>query len=246
MLQLNMCGSARHKGDAGMLVEAIAELVLGHRPGVVLLNEACLGQIDRLWWELEHAGAAMSGAFGATSAKSNCKGRPGRRWYGNAVLCAGPGIGEPQVSALPNRSGASEERAAIGMQANLDGRHVWAHALHLVPRNREEEINRRQITELAKIFNARAASGEAVILGGDFNAPPDRLQELSTHGRFQDIDYSGNRPTYRNEKIDYIFLSRERFSDLSGRPIRSSVSDHAPLLGGATLRVPALQPEAPP
>lgn len=233
-----MCGSARHRGDVGKVVDAISEMVLRHRPEVVLLNEACLGQIDRLWWELEKAGMPMSGAFAATSGKSRCRGESGSRWYGNAVLCAGCGIGAPEVTGLPNRSGASEQRAAVGMEADLGGRRVSATSVHLVPRNRDEELNRKQITELARVFNARAASGEAVILGGDFNAGPNRLDELTGRGRFCDVDHNAKVPTHRSGKIDYILLNRERFSDLSADPVRSRVSDHDPLLGRGTLGTP--------
>ncbi len=236
-LEFNMCGSACNKGDVIGVVNELGESIVEYRPDVVLLNEACLGQADRLWDQLNLKGYRMSACFGATTGTSRCPGADGERWYGNAVFTRGAGIGAPEMLALPNRPAAAEQRSIISMAADLQGVRALVSATHLAPRRKDQEYNRLQITEVSRIHNARAALGNVVAFGGDFNATPDQLQEIYVPGgRFQEIDHADNEATYSRRKIDFIFLNVEKFSGLAGETTTSKFSDHRHLKGQATLR----------
>lgn len=236
--EFNMCGSVCNKGDVIGVVDALRDSILSYRPDVVLLNEACLGQVDRLYDQLVLNGYQMNGSFGATTGVSACPGAEGERWFGNAVLTRGAGIGAPEMIALPNRPTLAEQRSIISMAAGLRGVRALVSATHLTPRAKDEEYNRLQITEVARIHNERAFLGNVVVLGGDFNAIPDQLHEIyPPAGRFQEIDHPENEATYSTRKIDYIFLNVEKFSGLWGDATSSRWSDHRPLKGSATLRI---------
>jgi endonuclease/exonuclease/phosphatase family metal-dependent hydrolase len=239
-LQFNMCGSLCNKGDVVGVVGAILNTILSFRPDIVSLNEACLAQVDRLWTLLRQNDVTMSACLGATTGRSLCPGAEGQRWYGNAILSMGHGIGLPEMIELPNRPQWREKRRVISMVTEPRGVRIHASSTHLVPRDANEEYNGRQITELARIHNARAASGSAVFLGGDLNATPDQITEItSPGGHFRDVDFQYSEPTYSTSKIDYILLNRERFERLSGDATTSSYSDHRPLRGRATFKLPA-------
>jgi endonuclease/exonuclease/phosphatase family metal-dependent hydrolase len=233
-----MYGSFGNRGDVVGVVNAVRDTVLKDRPDVMLFNEVCLGQADRLWEELNRRGFPTSACFGATTGRSNCTGAEGELWYGNAVFTKGPGIGEPEMIVLPNPPRRLEKRAIISMAADLYGVRALVSATHLAPRDRDEVYNRLQIAELVRLQNERAEAGSAVIFGGDLNARPEQLLELGLPGaHFQEVDHARNAPTFRRKKIDYIFLDRRYFSDLSGLVTRSKFSDHRPLKGRATLRI---------
>jgi endonuclease/exonuclease/phosphatase family metal-dependent hydrolase len=237
--QFNMCGSVCNEGDVQGVVNAIRDSVLSYRPDILVLNEACLAQADRLWEQLKRKNVTMTGCFGLTTGRSLCPGEDGKRWYGNAVFSMGAGIGAPELIALPNRPDRSEQRSVISMQTDLRGIKAFVSSTHLVPRGSDEEYNCKQITEVARIHNARAGSGNVVVLAGDFNATPQQVAEvILPAGHFQDVDYADNEPTFSTRKIDYVFLNVESFHGLTGDATRSNYSDHRPLRGQAILRVP--------
>lgn len=239
LIQFNMCGSACNKGDTGPVVDTLRNSILDFKPDVCLLNEACLAQVDRLWDRLDLSGFTTSGCFGATAGRSMCPGREGERWYGNAVLSRGVGIGEPEAIQLPNRPRLAEQRGAISMTCDLRGTPALVASAHLAPRSKDEEFHLRQISELAQIQNERAAAGNVVIFGGDFNATPDQLKEITAaDGQFLDVDHARQAATFSKHKIDYILLDRGHFSHLSASVTRSEVSDHRLLKGRATLAAP--------
>jgi endonuclease/exonuclease/phosphatase family metal-dependent hydrolase len=239
-LEFNMYGSFGNKGDIIGVVNAVRDTVLKDRPDIMMFNEVCLGQADRLWSELDRRGFETSACYGATTGKSNCTGAQGAQWYGNAVYCRATGIGEPEMIPLPNPPKKAEQRAMISMVADVCGVEVSVSAVHLVPRGSNEYYNRLQITEVIRLQTERAAAGGAVVFGGDLNARPEELRQLGLPGSlFQDVDHARNAPTFGRKKIDYIFLDRRYFSNLSGVVTRSKFSDHRPLKGRATLRVEA-------
>ena len=241
LLQFNMCGSHCNKGSTGKLVTALRDSILEYQPDICLLNEACLAQVDRLWEQLDRAGYPYSGCFGATAGRSNCPGREGERWYGNAVLSRGVGIGEPEAIALPNKPHLHEQRAIISATFDLRGVPAIVSATHLTPRAKDEVFNQRQMTAVAEIQKARAAAGNVVIFGGDFNVTPDLVRGIiGPGGQFGEVDQADLSPTLNRRKIDYIFLDKVHFSRLSGRVTKSAVSDHRLLKGRATLEAGAL------
>ncbi|HEX2149450.1 MAG TPA: endonuclease/exonuclease/phosphatase family protein [Actinomycetota bacterium] len=231
-----MCGSACNKGSTGRVVTALRDSILDFAPDITLLNEACLAQVDAVWDQLDEEGFTTSACFGATAGRSLCPGPEGERWYGNAVLSRGVGIGQPEAVKLPNRPRLAEQRAIISMAADLKGVPAMVSSAHLAPREKDEVFNRRQITELARIHNDRAAAGNVVIFGGDFNATPGQVKEITgPGGRFRDVDHADLSPTFSRRKIDYVLLDSAHFFGLTASVTRSPVSDHRLLKGRARL-----------
>lgn len=241
LLQFNMCGSSCNKGSTGKLVTALRDSILDFQPDICLLNEACLAQVDRLWEQLDQAGYSYSACFGATAGRSKCPGPEGERWYGNAILSRGVGIGEPEEIALPNKPHLYEQRALISMTADLRGVPAIVSSTHLTPRTRDEEFNQRQMAAVAEIQKARADAGNVVVFGGDFNVTPDLIKGIvGPEGRFGEVDQADLAPTLNRRKIDHIFLDKAHFSRLSARVTKSAVSDHRLMRGWATLEAGAL------
>lgn len=219
-------------------MDALRDSILTQGPHMVLLNEVCLWQADRLTVLLENAGVSMSGALGATTGRSRCSGDPGEQWFGNAVFVSGQAIGGPELIQLPNSSGAGEVRSAVSLVAGFHGVPISVSSAHLIPQSYDPAMSDRQIQALAGFHNQLAESGRAVVFGGDFNMTPEQLTGvLPPAGHFQEVDFPRNRRTYKARKIDFIFMTTERFYALSGETKRSSYSDHRQLWGEAMLRV---------
>jgi endonuclease/exonuclease/phosphatase family metal-dependent hydrolase len=236
VMQYNFCGAICNKGvvaKAGVnndVVEDIRNRVVAFRPHLVMLHEACEGQVDRLKSLLQGSAWPMGGVFRAQRSDGRCTGAG--RGFGDAVLTAGP-VGARQVLDLPDRG--KEDRAILCLNTDAGGP-VLACALHLVTgkgKPGKDELS-QQLAATARMLNAKAAS-RAVVTGGDFNVSPGRMGELidSTRGgRFFDIDPE-KAGTWGN-KIDYVLFSRSRFSGPSGGPVKSKYSDHKLLLGSTT------------
>lgn len=231
ILQFNVCGSKCNSGSVGGAIDALRDSILTSRSDLVLLNEVCLAQADRLWELLDNAGYPMSGVFGATTGFSRCPGNPGECWYGNAVFSAGPGLGR-ELIALPNDPEVQEARSAISMVTLVHGALVRVSSAHLVPPGYNAGMNRRQMDELAAVHNRWAEQGSAVVLGGDFNLGPEKIQGIYLPaGQFEEVDAARNRGTYKGHKIDYIFMNSQSFFGLSAETKKSSFSDHKQLWG---------------
>jgi len=231
----NFCGAICNKGVVSKpgnnndVVEDIRNRILSTRPHLVMLQEACAGQYDRLKALLKGSGWSMDGVFRPQRQDGRCKGSS--RGFGDAVLTAGR-VGGREVLDLPDLG--SENRAILCLNTDASGP-VLACTLHLVtgrsgPGQKEHQ---RQLSSSARLLNGRAA-GRAVVVGGDFNAEPGRMAALLSSGkggRFFDVDprHAGTH----GGKIDYVLFSRAHFSSPSGGPVNSKWSDHRILQGGA-------------
>lgn len=232
VMQFNFCGSICNKGtidrpgDHNDVVEDIRDRIVTARPDIVTLNEACEAQVIRVKRLLAGSSRPMSGVFRDQREDPRCEG--GRR-FGDAVLTAGR-AGRQEVLGLPNLG--PEHRAILCLHTDAAGP-LLACTLHLVTGAVER---RRQLAAAARTLNARAAgSGEAVLLGGDFNAYPREMGALinpARGGRFVDTDPQA-APT-AGHKIDYVLYERGAFTDPAGGPWASAFSDHHALLGLAS------------
>lgn len=235
VMTYNFCGAICNKGvvaragGSNDVVEDIRNRILASRPHLVMLQEACEGQVDRLRGLLKGSSWRMDGVFRAQRQDGRCQG--GGRGFGDAVLTAGH-VGSREVLDLPDRGG--ENRAILCLNTDAHGP-VLACALHLVTGKGgagKSELS-RQLGSAARMLNGRAAS-RAVIAGGDFNVTPSRMGALldaDRGGRFFDID--PQKAGTRGNKIDYVLFSRNHFSDPSGGPVTSKYSDHKVLQGSA-------------
>lgn len=236
VMSYNFCGAICNKGVVAKpgasndVVEDIRHRVAAFRPHLLMLQEACEGQVDRLKSLLQGSAWPMGGVFRAQRSDGRCQG--GSRGFGDAVLTAGH-VGSREVLDLPDRG--KENRAILCLNTHAQGP-VLACALHLVTGKGapgQDELS-QQLRAAARMLNGRAAS-RAVITGGDFNVSPGRMGDLldsGRGGRFFDID--PEKAGTRGNKIDDVLFSRRHFSGPSGGPVRSRYSDHKVLLGSAT------------
>jgi endonuclease/exonuclease/phosphatase family metal-dependent hydrolase len=236
VLDYNFCGAICNKGVVNRpgnnndVVEDIRNRVVAFRPHLVMLQEACQGQFDRVRSLLKGSAWPMDGVFRAQRQDGRCQG--GSRGFGDAVLTAGH-VGSREVLDLPDLG--PENRAVLCLNTDAKGA-VLACTLHLVtgkggPGQKEHS---QQLATAARMLNGRAGS-RAVVAGGDFNATPGRMGALidgGKGGRFFDID--PQKAATRGQKIDYVLFSRSHFSNPSGGPVGSKYSDHKVLQGWAS------------
>jgi hypothetical protein len=232
VLHFNICGAACNYGVVGRggpgndVVEDVRSRIAGFNPGIVTLNEICVGQFNRLKALLAGGAVKMTGVFRAQRNDSRCDNGGG---FGDAVFTAG-GIDGQKVLALPNPSGG-EHRAVLCVRTSVAGGPLLACVLHTVTDN---PMKGKQVAAAAKALNGEAGRG-AVIVGGDFNTTPGGMRallEAGQGGRFFDVD--PERAGTRGGKIDYILFDRGHFSGPFGGPQGSRYSDHDVLSGQAT------------
>jgi hypothetical protein len=236
VLDFNFCGAICHKGvidrpgSNNDVVEEVRNRIVAFRPHLVMLQESCHGQFERITKLLRSSAWPMDGVFRPQRQDGRCKG--GSRGFGDAVLTAGR-VGSREVLDLPDLGG--ENRAILCLNTDAQGP-VLACSLHLVtgkagPGRREHTM---QLASAARMLNRKAA-GRAVIVGGDFNATPGKMGALlGGAGRFFDID--PQKAGTRGDKIDYVLFNRSHFSGPSCGPVGSRYSDHKVLQGSATRR----------
>jgi endonuclease/exonuclease/phosphatase family metal-dependent hydrolase len=229
----NMCGASCNDGDLGKVVTDIADRILAFRPHVATLNEACQGQVQRLEDQLRARGWRMGHVFRTQRHDDRCSPVGGKRLFGDAVLSAAP-LGAKTIGNLPQSAGGWEDnRAVLCVNVRLT-RDVLACVVHLEAN--APKVNAKQVTALARFIKPRAAKGP-VVLAGDFNKEPGRLDPFNDPRRGgQFVDAAGGKITGNGKKIDYIFLSRDHFSDVTGGVKGAKYSDHRALYGSANLR----------
>lgn len=243
-LQFNVCGNICYDGKPEA-ADHLRDSIRDWRPVIVMLNEICRTQADRLSELLLGSDHPMEHRFVATTVTPKCQGE-----FGNAVFTRGPIIGDAEIFELPNAD-VSERRKMICVGTALEpGATVLACSVHIVyPSDRDNGVNHKpQIDRVAEIVNERARSGTAVVLGGDFNEKPDRsengrsttllrpITDEAVGGMFDEVDRADNERTLGGSKVDHIFFSTNRFCCFDGQPTDPVVSDHRLLRGTATLR----------
>jgi endonuclease/exonuclease/phosphatase family metal-dependent hydrolase len=235
VMSYNICGAICSKGvvdkagNSNDVVEDVRNRIAANRPHLVMLQEVCEGQFNRLRGLLEGGNWTMDGVFRAQRNDNRCKEGKG---FGDAVLTAGH-VGGRQVLDLPDRG--SENRAVLCLNTDAEGP-VLACSLHLVTGkgNAGKKELEEQLAATARMLN-REAGERAVVAGGDFNVSPGRMGALldaGRGGRFFDID--PQKAGTRGNKIDYVLYGRNHFSGPSGNPVGTRFSDHKALIGSAT------------
>jgi endonuclease/exonuclease/phosphatase family metal-dependent hydrolase len=247
-LQLNLCGNACNRG-AQLVVSAVANFIVSHRPSAVTLNEVCENQYDALRDDL----VIYHGRFDATGPMCH----NGYR-YGNAVLVRTAGVSLVGSWPLPSPAG-DEARRLMCLRAQLPGP---ATAL-LVCVTHISNVSANiaaQVGAVAGVVRGLAATG-ALVLGGDFNTDPGdaRMDPLygcrsgaggwqeAGPGGWQEADARGcasralidgraggdiiNEHTWQRHKYDYMFVGGNAVSWLGAQvtDAANGLSDHAAL-----------------
>ncbi|WP_369174894.1 endonuclease/exonuclease/phosphatase family protein [Streptomyces sp. R28] len=178
-------------------------------PQVIGLQEACMGDVERIRIYLESLYGLVYHVEYGTVLRSwgRCGGVP---WspggFGQAVLSAAPMTGHVNVE-YPD--GGSEDRGYMAVTTTVGGQRVRVFNTHLAQR-RQEAVRADQTDVLA----AAVARHDRAIVLGDFNAVPDAPELARMWALAADTDRqcrpsptSTCKPTTDwQSKFDYVFL----------------------------------------
>ncbi|MEU8814730.1 endonuclease/exonuclease/phosphatase family protein [Actinoplanes sp. NPDC048796] len=260
-LAYNICGSGgsraflctddmtnASRGEVPARAGEVERQVAEWNPDAVFLNEVCRNQYDAMDEKLETSG--YTGLFVRTATTANC-------WVDGGAGSADAGLAlfARNLSPLPARR--LDPPGAVGEQYYLlcgdttaQGTTIRVCSTHWTAS--DPAANRYQADQVEKIVNPWLDAGIPVVLGGDLNVEPgdETLDHLYT--RFAEVgapcaDCRSGEATYDqwkppadrpDTKLDYIFLSRDHFTGLSGDAVDAdpTVTDHQALRGAARLR----------
>jgi len=237
------------------------EKALATRAQAITLQEVCFGQVRRLRrlhpdWTI----AWMPGVVNdRCSERASLVSPVERQKSGNVAIWTGGGWGRTSTFAFTRQLDRGQHRgmACVTYRA---GARVRICSVHLLSAN--EPVSRRiirtaQAREVHRMTTEWVRADELVVVGGDFNAPPnkralDYLYQFRGRGHFREAlgrpdrgrdcrcksqtTFDGGRT-----KIDYIFFSANRMTDTAARQLRvfRSLSDHHILSGWAYVDVGA-------
>ncbi len=217
-------------------VDRAAEIA-AYAPQVVGLQEACVGDVERIRDHLANLhGLEYHVAYGPVLRNwSRCGGLPWKPGgYGQALLSAAP-MTDVVTEEYPD--GGSEDRGYIAVTTEVAGQTVRVFNTHLAQR-RQESVRKGQTAVLAP----QVARYERALVLGDFNAVPDAPELAPIWALAEDTD-AGCRPpaagaceptTDWQTKYDYVFL---RGLSALGHEVRPSrYSDHHLLHTDVTAR----------
>ncbi|MGW0904398.1 endonuclease/exonuclease/phosphatase family protein [Streptomyces sp. NPDC002853] len=207
-------------------VDRAAEIA-SYAPQVIGLQEACVGDVQRIRDYLEYLhGLVYHVEYGSVlSSWGRCGGVP---WspggFGQAVLSAAP-MTDRVNEEYPD--GGSEDRGYMAVTTTVGGRSVRVFNTHLAQRQ-QEEVRADQVGVLA---TAVARHDRAIVLG-DFNAVPQapelsRIWDLAadTDEQCRPVSAGTCKPTTDwLSKFDYVFL--RGIAPLRHRVHLTSYSDH--------------------
>ncbi|MEV0523473.1 endonuclease/exonuclease/phosphatase family protein [Streptomyces sp. NPDC050439] len=207
-------------------VDRAAEIA-SYAPQVIGLQEACVGDVQRIRDYLEYLhGLVYHVEYGSVlSSWGRCGGVP---WspggFGQALLSAAPMTDRVNVE-YPD--GGSEDRGYMAVTTTVGGRSVRVFNTHLAQRQ-QEEVRADQVGVLA---TAVARHDRAIVLG-DFNAVPEapelsRIWDLAadTDEQCRPSAAGTCKPTTDwLSKFDYVFL--RGIAPLRHRVHLTSYSDH--------------------
>jgi endonuclease/exonuclease/phosphatase family metal-dependent hydrolase len=216
-LQLNMCGNACNHGGLAV-VRHIEAAIRVARPFAVTLNEVCENQFDRLSADL----TTYRGRFDPTGPVCTNGVR-----YGNAILMRTKAVELVGSWSLPSIAGGEPRRLMCLSPVRAAPLITCVTHLSFL----QEEIA-AQIDAVAGITRVLSAS-HAMLLGGDFNAPPADARLDLMYGGFDEA-----AKVRGGSKIDYIFLSAGYWSDATARSadVAGGLSDHRAEWAAATFR----------
>lgn len=217
-------------------LQRVAALIREYRADLVLLQEvdrgtARSGGVDQLGELARRTG--LHGVFRRTLPFQGGE-------YGLALLSRWPVLRDTMVP-LPvtppqaRAGGAYEPRGVL--HATVQSPWGTLHALntHLDPSS--DDYRLQEVETVIRLGEGLPAPGTHILLGGDFNAPPDSpVVARLTAGRWRDAwPECGTGPAFTYpaatpvKRIDYLFVTGAIGCDSAG-VIRSSASDHRPVL----------------
>ncbi len=185
--------------------QAVAELIAGQQPDVVLLSE-----IDRAW--LLNGGQDQLAILARLLGMEAHFGPAADPVWGDAILTDLP---VSDIDAHPlNSYDAVTGAQALALTVELDGTAYDVVSTHVQPHGGSGDGSLEQARDLARFTAERGASGHPVVMGGDFNLQPgdDSWKALIRSGLSDALSAARPLPTSPaddpEEQIDHVFLGR--------------------------------------
>ncbi|WP_323792988.1 endonuclease/exonuclease/phosphatase family protein [Nocardioides sp.] len=223
---------------------------------VILLQEVC-------WWQAadvrsQHPEWTISYIPERNRDRCQNRGYGGdtlglRRKVGNLAIWTGAPTGGSSTVVFDHQR-VNSDNAGLACVAWIDVVRHRACSAHLIAPQSREDVRTRtlQARETSQVAASWIAQDDVVLLGGDFNAEPNRrtmrfLYKRGGKGSFREAAelHSGDRQCQcarrtidnRPVKIDYIFFSANRAGAHTRRKLRiiRTVSDHHLLVGWADM-----------
>ncbi|MBK7190599.1 MAG: endonuclease/exonuclease/phosphatase family protein [bacterium] len=131
-------------------------------------------------------GAATGGQPGLCFVFTSVDPVGGAKRYGNAILTRLPIVAQHEIKLPPLDDWRVAAHARLALP---DGRTLDAYVTHLHHTAEGAEIRAEQIAGLIAFVDSTRADGPdaALLIGGDFNAEPDRLELAPMFERFTDV-----------------------------------------------------------
>jgi endonuclease/exonuclease/phosphatase family metal-dependent hydrolase len=232
---------------------AIASVVVDLQPDVLLLQE--------VWSDGDDSSAArLAGHLGyhhALTDDPSARRRDGKPGFHNAIVSRWP-LHEVTTHPLPGPHGRMGVRRALSAAVQPSGGDRWRFvSLHLDYQFDASALRQRQCETLLHLVAGLRGDPEReppVVIGGDFNAPPDSDEiRLLTGRRAMPLpgvvlsdswEHVGDGPgatwradnpyqagtTWPNRRLDYVFVSWPRPKPL-GNPTRAALVGVGPVDG---------------
>lgn len=230
VVEYNICGAMCEEEWRGRNrpgpdeVGHVRDVIVDAGAHLVVLNEICHSQLERLQPLLAESGHPMQGAFHPQRTDDRCPtGGPEGDGFGDAILSTGP-VEEAEVHLFP---GEGERRGVLCLPTTVGAR-LTVCAVHL----ETGDGNQEQFDDVVGEMRRRLTS-ETVVLAGDFNREPDQMRPLTdpaAGGPFADVDAEQNRATHYKRRIDYILLDRRAFPSYQAEVHETPWSDHRVLV----------------
>ena len=215
-------------GRARFRVADLGRVLATHAVDLLLCQEVFHGV---------RAGVAQSDELAALVGLPSYYGANRRRklgHHGNATFTRYP------VSLIENHDVSTnllERRGVLYMKLDLSGHVLHVLNVHLGLNSRQRL---KQVRRIAVLLATTVRHGESVILAGDFNDWPRRLDRIiveglgftnafATHGRRETLTWHARRPLFNLDRIYVRNLKVRRAKRLCGDPWRN-LSDHLPLV----------------
>lgn len=210
LVSFNYCGNVcAGGGDEG--ASFVSDLVTERDATVVVLQEVCRSQAERLRAELEGAWETSALAYVTTFDKdldgaNRCDGDD----YGMAVLA--PVIGDEEIVVLPN-PGLGRRQLDERKILCADVGDFTACTTHLVREANDPDAHTEQVAALGAFLDGRRSA--RIVLAGDIN---ERVP-VPAPGFVVD-----------HHRLDHVYASRSLARDVSASTARCDCSDHPALL----------------
>ena len=238
VLHWNVAGATIHRGrtDSG-LVREVQQAIGAHNPHFVGLNELCRSQFDALVSALRASGwpedPERFARFVASRPASTTPAACGA--FGSAIFSR-LSLGAADRFELPSDGTVEDRYLLCAPLRSLP--HMRLCTTHLTPRIADGH-NRAQLREVVRRLEAYRASGDTVLVTGDFNTEPDAASMDAVYapgvdtphnrnntGEYRELDdadpahcrgygeatgqHSTGGACGNGRKIDFVFVRRDR------------------------------------